>query len=714
MRIFTLLSFLFFGLITIYGQTNYSINEVVPGGKGYKKLQPQLTKYKFSNSGKALFVVDDNSVRFFDLTTSSVGKVLFDLNGINDALASISEPLISKVPSFSWGEENNIYLTLNKKLLLFNYLKKEIEYYYSVDEETSVDFPALGDYFSYTKGNSLIICKSGKRVYSLGDSLSTYISYGSVPYRSEFGLKDGTVWSPSGKYLIFYKVDQTLVNKYPIVDYSVNPPIVQSIPYPMVGAANQLVTVGVLELASGKIKYINNGTLKDIYYTNIVWSPDESSFYVAEVDREQKILQLVQYNTKQPEEGRVVFTENEMKYIEPENGVFFSPKNAKEFIWLSRRDGYNHLYKYNTNGDVLRQLTKGDWEVLSVLGFSDDGKNLIIEANKSGALEQQIYKIDVSKGVISQISKVAGYHKATLSKGGSLLLDEYSNKDVPGITELHQLAKESSRVLSSSYNPLKKGRVPKIDVVNIKAADDSTILYGRIVTPPDMDSKKKYPVIVYVYGGPHSQLVKNKWLSGAPLWDLYMAQKGYIVFTLDNRGTSNRGKEFEQATHLNLGEVEMADQLKGVEYLKKLSYVDKNWIGVFGWSFGGFMSISLMENYPDVFKVGVAGGPVVDWSMYEIMYGERYMSTPELNPEGYEKSNTLTKIDNIEGKLMLIHGTSDDVVLWKHTMNFVQTSVDKGFQLDYFIYPNHEHNVTGPDRVHLMEKITEYFDDYLR
>jgi len=235
-----------------------------------------------------------------------------------------------------------------------------------------------------------------------------------------------------------------------------------------------------------------------------------------------------------------------------------------------------------------------------------------------------------------------------------------------------------------------------------------------MILPPDFDATKKYPVIVYVYGGPHAQLVTNDWLGGASGWDFYMAQEGYIMFTLDNRGSANRGAAFENIIHRQLGVIESQDQMTGIEYLRSLGYADMDRIGVHGWSYGGFMTTTLMTDHADVFKVGVAGGPVINWELYEIMYGERYMDMPQENEEGYANNNLLNKVEKLTGRLMLIHGTADPVVVWQHSLNFVQKCVEKKVLVDYMVYPGHEHNVRGYDRIHLMRIVTRYFEDHLK
>ena len=275
------------------------------------------------------------------------------------------------------------------------------------------------------------------------------------------------------------------------------------------------------------------------------------------------------------------------------------------------------------------------------------------------------------------------------------------------------------KILIDSPNPLAEYDRPTIRPVTLFVKPNAenkqtTLLRGNLILPTHFDSTKKYPVIVYLYNGPHVQLVKNAFPASGNLWYEYLAQHGYIVWVMDGRGSSNRGLKFEQATFRHLGTVEMEDQLRGVEFLKSLSFVDTTRMGVHGWSFGGFMTTSLMLKHPGVFKVGVAGGPVMDWRMYEIMYGERYMDTPEENPEGYKEAALFDKAKNLKGKLLLIHGTQDATVVWQHSVKFLKASVDQGVQVDYFVYPGYEHNVRGKDRVHLMQKVTDYFDQYLK
>jgi len=405
--------------------------------------------------------------------------------------------------------------------------------------------------------------------------------------------------------------------------------------------------------------------------------------------------------------------ETNKKYVEPLNPIVFSKVDPNNFYLQTRRDGWNHVYLYNTDGQLIKQVTSGKWEVTNLLGFDAEDKNMFFEATKESPVERHIYKVNLKDGKIEKLSDQAGTHVGVLSPDQKYILDKWTSTDVPGMLDLITIRKNQKQTIFEAKNTLKDFELGENTVFSIKAADDSTDLFCRMIKPNHFDPAKKYPVIVYVYGGPHDQLVNKTWLNQARWWQYYMAAKGYIAFTVDSRGSANRGAAFENVIHRNLGVAETADQMKGIDYLKSLPYVDASRIGVHGWSYGGFMTLNLMLKHPETFKVGVAGGPVVDWKMYEVMYGERYMDTPEENPEGYDKANMMNYVDNLKGKLMIIHGVQDQTVVMQQSLQLLKKCIDQGKQLDFFVYPTHEHNVRGKDRVHLMEKVSNYFLDNL-
>jgi dipeptidyl-peptidase-4 len=382
------------------------------------------------------------------------------------------------------------------------------------------------------------------------------------------------------------------------------------------------------------------------------------------------------------------------------------------FIWKSRNEGWKQLSLYDASGTRILKLTKGEWEVTDFDDFDNSGTNIYFTSTQESPLERHYYKLSLDSYEITKITSESGTHLVLKNPNGKYFLDAYSSTSIPNRVDLLNKDGELIRTVYEAPNPLEGYNVGSTEIVKLKS-NVGYELYGRLIRPPGFDETKKYPVLVYVYGGPHVQLVTNRWLAGANLWLNYMAQQGFVVFTIDNRGSGNRGLEFEQTTFRRLGTIEVEDQLTGVEYLKSLPFVDADRIGVYGWSYGGFMATSLMTRAPGVYKVGVGGGAVIDWQYYEVMYTERYMDTPQDNPEGYEESSLLNYAENLTGKLLLVHGTSDPTVVWQHTLLFAQKVTSLGIDMDYYPYIGHKHGVRGKDKFHLYQKITNYFLDNL-
>ena len=554
-----------------------------------------------------------------------------------------------------------------------------------------------------------------------GDGYS--IVLGESVHRNEFGINGGLFWSPKQSRLAFYRMDQSMVEDYPIVDTKAREAEVRNIKYPMAGMKSHEVTVGVWDCTAEKLVYLNTARdttvhEREMYLTNIAWSPDEKYVFIAKVNREQNHMWLEQYDAATGAFLKVLFEEENSRYVEPCEPMIFTPK-GDQFLWYSMRDGYKHLYLYNIDGTLVKQVTKGEYEVEGLIQFDKKGENIFIYANKDNLAGRDAYRVNLKKGTMEcltmQENGLHGTHAIALNEQGTMWVDVWSSVDVPMRADLRDLKhKNVIHTFYTAENPMKDYAMPEVKLGTIKAADGATDLYYRLITPPNMEKGKKYPTLVYVYGGPHSQLVTDSWLGGGNLYFLYLAQQGYVVFTVDNRGTDNRGFEFESCTHRHLGEIEMADQMEGVKFLKSLPYVDENRMGVEGWSFGGFMTITMKLAHPEVFKVGCAGGPVVDWKWYEIMYGERYMDTPQENPEGYEGNSLLNKAKDLEGRLLVIHGAEDNTVVWQHSLEFIERCINNYKQVDYFVYPHHEHNVRGGERLHLYKKMFDYYEAFLK
>ncbi|MDL2252175.1 prolyl oligopeptidase family serine peptidase, partial [Odoribacter sp. OttesenSCG-928-J03] len=422
-------------------------------------------------------------------------------------------------------------------------------------------------------------------------------------------------------------------------------------------------------------------------------------------------IKLNKYNAVNGDFVKTILEETNEKFVEPSDPLIFLNNDSKKFLYRTdNRDGYRNLYLCDVDGLSIRRLTDVDADVNYV---AQDGKYVYYTSAEVSPIDNHLFRVDLKSGKKTRLTNAKGWHSVSVSKDGKYFIDSYSSLNVPRVVALNRTDGKSVKKLFEAENPTKDYNYGEITLGSVKSADGKFDNYYRLIKPMNFDASKKYPVLLYVYGGPHSQLVKNTWQGELRRWEMLMAQRGYVVLVLDNRGTANRGAEYEKAIHRQCGQAEMADQMKGIEFLKAQPWVDADRIGVYGWSYGGFMSISLITNYPEVFKVAVAGGPVIDWKWYEVMYGERYMDSPERNPEGYEKVSLMNKAKDLKGKLLICQGAIDNTVLWQHSLNFVQECIRHQVQVDYFPYPVAEHNVFGRDRIHLMQKVTNYFEDNL-
>lgn len=641
------------------------------------------------------------------------------LSGKNYTVSQGEYPIkVSTIPALRWHSKDKAYFVSGTNVVTGALIENKWVWTLAAalpEKAENVTVDKSGN-IAYTIDNNLYVQEkiSRKKVAITSENDKNIIS-GKAVHRDEFGIDRGIFFSPSGSFIAYYRMDQTMVNDYPVVKWDVTPARADIVKYPMAGGKSHEVTLCVYNITTGRTIALKTGDKnKDHYLTAVTWSPGESYIYLAILNRDQNHLWLNQYDAATGEKVKTLFEETDPVYVHPTHPLTFIPGLSNQFIWQSERDGYNHLYLYNTNGSLIRQLTKGKWVVNEIAGINAEEGTVIITTSKESPLDKNIYSVSLSNNKLQRIDKDPGMHTAICSPDGKYVLDIYNGASIPKNTFVHATDGSGSVEIMKSPNPLAEYNRAQVKTVTIIAADGYTDLYGKLILPADFDKNKKYPVIVYLYNGPNVQLLHNSFPESGNLWYEYMAQRGYIVFTMDGRGSWNRGLKFEQATFRHLGDVEMADQLKGVAYLKSLPYIDSKRMGVHGWSYGGFMTTSLMLKYPGVFSCGVAGGPVMDWKMYEVMYTERYMDVPGDNPKGYENANLVEKVKNLQGKLMLIHGTSDDVVVWQHSLNFIKKSVDEGVQVDYFVYPGHEHNVRGKDRVHLMQKITDYFDVHLK
>ena len=618
-----------------------------------------------------------------------------------------------RIPSLNWINDKQAYYSTKTGYKTITTAGQQNDWLKLPDNAENVEFDATNNQVGYVIDNNLFFVDKTGKTHQITKDGKYEIVNGKSVHQNEFGIHKGIFISPKGNLVAFYRMDQTVVTDYPIIDWSVQPAVNKNIKYPFAGTKNHTVTLGVYNPSTQKTTFLETHPEVDHYLTSVTWSPDEKHIYIALLSRNQKHMELNQYDAVSGKLIKTLFKEDDAKYVEPQNELHFIPGKNNEFVWWSQRDGFMHLYRFNTDGKLLNQITKGDWIVTDLVGENAKKKEFLIMTTKDSPKDRHLYAVNWENGKLRKITTDAGTHNVSVSTNGEYAIDNWSNDDTPRKIDVLDANGKFKQNILSAQNPLANYNTAKVENVTLKA-DDGTDLYGKLIYPTNFDSSKKYPVIVYLYNGPHAQLITNRFPATGNLWYDHLAEKGYVVFTMDGRGSANRGLKFEQAIHRNAATTEMNDQMKGVDFLKTLSFVDAERMGIHGWSYGGFMTTSFMLRKPDVFKVGVAGGPVLDWTQYEIMYTERYMESPQDNPEGFKNTNLINRVKDLKGKLLMIHGAQDNVVVWQHSIDFIREAVKNGVQMDYFVYPGHEHNVRGKDRVHLMQKITDYFDLYLK
>jgi len=693
----------------------FTLEDLNYGGKNYANLRPQnmwLTWW-----GEKLIETDVEACRLIDTKTGQK-TCLFTLDDINKWTGSNDETYVRHLmnATFPYPDKPIVALGNKKAFILLDFETKKIVWQDSISGQEANDRNPISRATAYIEDHQLFVVDGEGNKHQLSTDGSREIVYGQSVHRNEFGIRKGTFWSPKGNKLAFYRMDQSMVTDYPQVDIFPREASYEPDKYPMAGMTSHQVTVGVYDVNTDKTVYLQAGDPTDRYFTNIAWSPDEQTVYMFELNRMQNDCRLVSYNATTGAKIAELYRETSDKYVEPQNPILFLPWDDTKFLMQSQKDGYNHLYLFDKSGKELKQITSGKWVVLDVVGFNTKTKSVLILSNEAYPMNSNLYAVNIKNGERRAMGKGIGVaQSAQPSVSGQMVALKLSSFNKPRIIDvINTNGWGKVTELLDAEDPWKDYQQPIYTNGYITAADGITDLYYRMVKPHDFDPNKKYPTVVYVYGGPHAHNVDASWHYASRSWETYMAQKGYIVFILDNRGSENRGRDFEQATFHQLGQIEMLDQMAGVEFLKKQPFVDMDRLGVHGWSFGGFMTISLMLNYPDVFKVGVAGGPVIDWKWYEVMYGERYMGTPQDNPDGYAKSSLIDKAKNLKGKLQIITGYNDNTVVPQHCLSFLDACVKAGTQPDFFAYPGEEHNMRGHASVHLHERITQYFEDYLK
>jgi len=652
----------------------------------------------------------------------STDRVLVELSALNAQLPDSAK--LKSWPMITWKDANGFRFMHNQRLYGFDIAKQELQAVTRIEAGASHEEadPAT-DAMAIVVDDNVLVMRPGmgkNKPTPITSDGGNGIVNGQSVHRQEYGIEKGLFWSPKGGRLAFYRMDESMVTNYMLEDIGTKPSTFEPIRYPMAGQASHHVTIGVHDMATGNTVFLKTGEPKDQYLTNISWEPDEQHLLVAHLDRATQNLRMVRYNAATGEPVATLFTEKDERYVEPLQPARFLKTRPNQFIWRSRRDGWEHLYLYDLRTGAARQLTKGNWEVERIVGVDAkesfaivEGTAMIDPKDPRGATETHLYRVDLANGKSVRLTSEPGTHHGELSSDGAVLLDTWSSTAVPNRSVIRSSRDGAvMKTLVDAKDPFAALAAGKVELLTIDG-ENGDKLNARLIKPSSFDPKRKYPVLIYVYNGPHVQLVSNSFLGGASPWMLHATERGYLVFTVDGHGTPNRGRAFEQVVHRQLGVVEVKDQMRGVDWLKQQPWVNGDHLAVHGWSYGGHMTTALLTRHPGVFRAGVAGGPVIDWSLYEVMYGERYMDTPEENPDGYAATTLSNFAKDLKDPLLIITGGKDDTVVPEHAYQFLKACVAAGVQVDFFNYPGHGHNVRGKDRLHLMEKVLGYIDQRL-
>lgn len=677
-----------------------------------KYLTDKLTGLSWQpGTNNYAYIDNDKNVR---LVNAKTGKesILFSSSVLSD----------NKIRDFrymEWLDANSLYFPKHHATLALKDGKVILDNMKDVDWDNLVDCSIKNKVFVTKDDNGVFVATplNGYKPILLCPDTGKHIVFGETVHRSEWGIDEGQYFSPKGNYIAFYRMDESMVEDYPLVNTGTPIATVEYMKYPMAGRTSHQVKVGIFDVTksaqAGKAvyHYINTDLNDGEFLTNVTFSPDEKYLYISHLNRAQNHSKLIRYDLQTGNKLKVLIEETDARYVEPSDRMIFL--NDGRFLWFSETDGWRHLYLYDAEGKLIRKVVDGRFDIINYCGV--DAKNqyaYFTIAPTEKPVNQYVCKTSLKDGKVTRLAAFDGVNEPVFSEDMTYFVNHFDNVNTPHDIYLMTNQGENVKTLLISKNPYKDcamGNTTIFPILN-KAGDS---LWCRLITPPHMDKNKKYPCLIYVYGGPHSQLVTNSFISGGVFLE-YMAQQGYVVFTLDNRGTQNRGAEFEKCIHRNLGIKEVEDQMCGVDYVKSLPYVDADRIGLDGWSYGGFMTLSLVTEHPEAFRAASCGGPVVNWEWYEVMYGERYMDTPQENPDGYAHANIIPKIKNVKCPLLVMHGCQDHTVVWQQSLELMRQAVTDGIEVEYFPYTIYDHNVIGPERVHLWNKLLQFHNQNLK
>ncbi len=686
--------------------------------RDYKFVPRSVPGFNFMNDGKSYIKQDGQQINRYDITTGDRVETLFDLAEVEGGPASIDGYNLSQDESkilVRTGTEAIYRRSSKANYYVYDAASKSLRSVTDEGKQMYATFSPDNSKLAYVRDNNIYVkdLTSGQELQITKDGEYNKIINGSADwvYEEEFSFAKAFFWSPDSKKIAYYRFDESEVKEFTMTNYRNDVyPEYQTFKYPKVGEDNAKVTIFIHHLSSGqKVQAEQDAELQE-YIPRIQWTQDPSKLCVTFMNRHQNHLKLNLIDAGSGA-GMTILEEKNKYYIDIHDNLAFL-KDGKRFVWTSEQDGYNHIYLHTIGTDKAVQLTSGDWDVTDFYGADEKNRKIYFQAAKKSALGREIYESALFKPKgLKEISDGSGTHRAQWSKTYDYLVHTHSSAEMASSYVVRDRRGAEVRGLedNKAFNEMHASYgLSPVEFFTVPVADGVELNAWRI-TPADFDESKKHPVLMFVYGGPGSQTVNDSWQGFNYWWYQMLAQKGYVIVSVDNRGTGARGQEFKKMTYQELGKYETMDQIAAAQYLAGQSYVDADRIGIWGWSYGGYMSSLAILKGNDVFKAAIAVAPVTNWKWYDTIYTERYMRTDDENRSGYADNSPVNFADRLKGKYLLIHGMGDDNVHFQNAVEMANALINANKQFDTYYYPNRNHGIYGGvTRLHLYNKMTDF------
>ena len=654
---------------------------------------------------------------------------LFDLNTLEEKLFLPAEKLIFndkqiEMSSYEWTDDGRYLLIRGPETTIWRHSRMSPAYLLNLGSNEIIaladEYPGLknvklspnGNFAGYVKDHNLFLVElsTGKeRQLTIDGNENILNGEFDWVYEEEFSISDGWQWSRDGKKIAFWKFDQTRVKDFYLIDEMSAYNKVMPLKYPKVGEQNAIVKIGVIDLQTFKTKWMETGPDDNIYLPRMYWPNSSSGLSIIRLNRLQNQLDFILADTESGK-SKIILSESDSCWVDVEEKHAMFPGNENIFLWVSEKSGYRHIYAYDYSGNLQQQVTSGEWEVTSLEGYSESDQLVYFYGKKDSETEQHIYKVKTDGTGFEKITNESSWNEANFSPSYKYFIHNYNSLNTPLNVYLRKTNGELVKSLRENNLPaFGEYDLPFPELGTFKTSDGMRLNY-MIIKPKDFDPNKKYPVLFYGYGGPGSQAAINKWNGNRQLYHMMMAQNGFIIFTVDNRGTGGRGKSFKNLMYRDLSKWPVNDHIEAAKYLSSLSYVDSEKIGVWGWSGGGTLTLWLLTRAYYYFKFGAAVAPNTEFLNYDGIWSERYMRLPDDNMDGYIQASPQTYAYRLGGKLLLVHGTLDDNVHYQHSLQMAKRLQDAGIQFEMMLYPNKNHSIKGAEtQKHLYEMMTNFF-----